>query len=99
MTLYRVFFFFSSRRRHTRCLSDWSSDVCSSDLANERDRYNWSERSQFLGHAAQTFRESCARPSGGTHAGPSAQSRILRGPDARRRLFVSQASLLETKES
>src|SRR5205814_3128212 len=23
---------FSSRRRHTRCLSDWSSDVCSSDL-------------------------------------------------------------------
>src|SRR5258705_13065380 len=28
-----VFFFFSSRRRHTRCLSDWSSDVCSSDLS------------------------------------------------------------------
>src|SRR5437899_10903466 len=27
-------FFFSSRRRHTRCLSDWSSDVCSSDLHN-----------------------------------------------------------------
>src|SRR5262245_66435623 len=25
-------FFCSSRRRHTRCLSDWSSDVCSSDL-------------------------------------------------------------------
>src|SRR5205814_4859235 len=24
--------FFSSRRRHTRCLSDWSSDVCFSDL-------------------------------------------------------------------
>src|SRR5215212_1773096 len=27
-----MFFVFSSRRRHTRCLSDWSSDVCSSDL-------------------------------------------------------------------
>src|SRR5438132_11074165 len=27
-----VFFFFSSRRRHTRSLCDWSSDVCSSDL-------------------------------------------------------------------
>src|SRR5262245_64888973 len=27
-----VRFVFSSRRRHTRCLSDWSSDVCSSDL-------------------------------------------------------------------
>src|SRR5207249_9086745 len=27
------FFFFSSRRRHTRSKRDWSSDVCSSDLA------------------------------------------------------------------
>src|SRR6266487_5787740 len=27
-----VFFFFSSRRRHTRWTGDWSSDVCSSDL-------------------------------------------------------------------
>src|SRR5258706_994647 len=27
-----VLFFFSSRRRHTRLVSDWSSDVCSSDL-------------------------------------------------------------------
>src|SRR5690554_7416016 len=27
-----IFFFFSSRRRHTRCGRDWSSDVCSSDL-------------------------------------------------------------------
>ena len=26
------YFFFSSRRRHTRFTSDWSSDVCSSDL-------------------------------------------------------------------
>src|SRR5438067_13209116 len=29
---YKVFFFFSSRRRHTRSKRDWSSDVCSSDL-------------------------------------------------------------------
>src|SRR5467141_2295131 len=29
------FFFFSSRRRHTRFKCDWSSDVCSSDLAGE----------------------------------------------------------------
>src|ERR1039458_7884864 len=28
--------FFSSRRRHTRCLSGWSSDVCSSDLCGRR---------------------------------------------------------------
>src|SRR5437588_744356 len=33
LCIYLVFrFFFSSRRRHTRSLCDWSSDVCSSDL-------------------------------------------------------------------
>src|SRR5438128_9752078 len=32
VTGFRLFFFFSSRRRHTRCYRDWSSDVCSSDL-------------------------------------------------------------------
>src|SRR5258706_10822778 len=31
-----LFFFFSSRRRHTRLVSDWSSDVCSSDLSIAR---------------------------------------------------------------
>src|SRR5476651_1505945 len=30
--LFNLFFFFSSRRRHTRYWRDWSSDVCSSDL-------------------------------------------------------------------
>src|SRR3989454_8914653 len=29
-----IFFFFSSRRRHTRLQGDWSSDVCSSDVAD-----------------------------------------------------------------
>src|SRR5438034_3266016 len=32
MYLCLCLFFFSSRRRHTRSLCDWSSDVCSSDL-------------------------------------------------------------------
>src|SRR5438034_1931450 len=32
-----LFFFFSSRRRHTRSLCDWSSDVCSSDLVRGED--------------------------------------------------------------
>src|SRR3712207_8978713 len=31
-----MFFFFSSRRRHTRYWRDWSSDVCSSDLMRKR---------------------------------------------------------------
>src|SRR5206468_4414745 len=35
---FTVFFFFSSRRRHTRSDRDWSSDVCSSDLPCGRRR-------------------------------------------------------------
>src|SRR2546429_9544252 len=41
-------FFFSSRRRHTRCSRDWSSDVCSSDLAKG---YHWAvEAAKRTGH-------------------------------------------------
>src|SRR5207249_9736926 len=32
------YFFFSSRRRHTRSKRDWSSDVCSSDLSRSTTR-------------------------------------------------------------
>src|SRR5215813_14209290 len=32
-----MYFCFSSRRRHTRCGRDWSSDVCSSDLARVQE--------------------------------------------------------------
>src|SRR5205814_3139178 len=44
---YSFYFFFSSRRRHTRCLSDWSSDVCSSDLRHWQGRTP-SERAEFV---------------------------------------------------
>src|SRR5216683_5026732 len=37
MVFFFFFFFFSSRRRHTRSDRDWSSDVCSSDLADAVD--------------------------------------------------------------
>src|SRR5947209_16690599 len=37
-TLRVITFFFSSRRRHTRYCRDWSSDVCSSDLASIMNR-------------------------------------------------------------
>src|SRR5437867_10784807 len=52
----RIFFFFSSRRRHTRSYGDWSSDVCSSDLmAGERGARTRQPRigvgdTQQLGH-------------------------------------------------
>src|SRR5699024_11707084 len=35
------FFFFSSRRRHTRSKRDWSSDVCSSDLNIKQTFNQW----------------------------------------------------------
>src|SRR5947207_8522168 len=38
-------FFFSSRRRHTRSLCDWSSDVCSSDL------FGWREMAESVARA------------------------------------------------
>src|SRR5258706_7949982 len=37
-------FFFSSRRRHTRLVSDWSSDVCSSDLVPIAGRVGGTDR-------------------------------------------------------
>src|SRR2546430_17173625 len=38
-----MFFFFSSRRRHTRFDCDWSSDVCSSDLLSGGDALIYSD--------------------------------------------------------
>src|SRR2546429_8233966 len=39
----RGFIFFSSKRPHTRCSRDWSSDVCSSDLLRGVDVVTWPE--------------------------------------------------------
>src|SRR3712207_9246328 len=36
-----MYFFFSSRRRHTRYWRDWSSDVCSSDLRSRDEVGGW----------------------------------------------------------
>src|SRR5204862_1526908 len=56
MTPTLLYFFFSSRRRHTISLRDWSSDVCSSDLAETRP-------------LASGWRGRCHAPSGPTAAG------------------------------
>src|ERR1019366_1767767 len=52
------FFFFSSRRRHTRLVSDWSSDVCSSDLtsitrAHDKDRTRRASRQPRAEHDSE----------------------------------------------
>src|SRR5438445_13680934 len=55
-----VMFFFSSRRRHTRYWRDWSSDVCSSDLAPAEDQHR----------GAGQDRRSDRRGGGGIHPDP-----------------------------
>src|SRR5690606_25040584 len=58
------YFFFSSRRRHTRFSRDWSSDVCSSDLAALRpgvSRLLPQVGTLFRGHERETLRQHVAR--------------------------------------
>src|SRR5438093_6068278 len=50
---YCFVFFFSSRRRHTRLVSDWSSDVCSSDLIKLADRLHNLRTIEYLGKQKQ----------------------------------------------
>src|SRR5207249_5988659 len=44
-----IYFFFSSRRRHTRSKRDWSSDVCSSDLNSTPGNPRFRGLPAFLG--------------------------------------------------
>src|SRR2546429_3495155 len=57
------FFFFSSRRRHTRCSRDWSSDVCSSDLELYlKGRFFWNKRTGAdLRKAIEYFNQAVAK--------------------------------------
>src|SRR6267142_6717221 len=52
-----VFFFFSSRRRHTRLTCDWSSDVCSSDLHRESARREMQIAQEYIVGRALEMRE------------------------------------------
>src|SRR5438034_2421280 len=75
-------FFFSSRRRHTRSLCDWSSDVCSSDLTSALWRAPASLRTRafYEGGGALADRPALAR------AGRVRGVRRRRAPDSWRRL-------------
>src|SRR5438132_12879754 len=57
MTSTYLLFFFSSRRRHTRSLCDWSSDVCSSDLEDSSSRDSAAGRAE---ETCQTERQTCS---------------------------------------
>src|SRR3712207_6376501 len=76
-----LFFFFSSRRRHTRYWRDWSSDVCSSDLelltlhvtASQR---LWAAQNRFLGDTTAKVPYVIA-VAGSVAVGKSTTARLL----------------------
>src|SRR5699024_11751635 len=64
------FFFFSSRRRHTRSKRDWSSDVCSSDLAL---------KAQAVAARNYALRCMSTRSSNAYHMVDTASDQVFRG--------------------
>src|SRR5256885_5757276 len=67
-----MFFFFSSRRRHTRLQGDWSSDVCSSDLDADCRRGGAVRRNTGAARGAGgAGRAAAARGPGPPSAAPS----------------------------
>src|SRR6266436_259645 len=79
-----LFFFFSSRRRHTRCSRDWSSDVCSSDLT-----LRWSFGSI---HWSGLKVPSVPSPRGTTQA-----IRLVRSETSNVSIFLAPLSLLRIR--
>src|SRR2546427_6838030 len=71
-----VFFFFSSRRRHTRFDCDWSSDVCSSDLGGGALHRGVSEQ------GGQGGRQGVVGPGGAGGAGAVVEVRVSGGQDS-----------------
>src|SRR5436305_11094187 len=74
-----LMFFFSSRRRHTRCGRDWSSDVCSSDLAKRyffagHDTVRAIDRKPAVSRG-NVRRAGAADPPTGSYAAAASESR------------------------
>src|SRR5256884_1290569 len=93
-------FFFSSRRRHTRCSRDWSSDVCSSDLVNFLDNcwdYNGGESEIRMGNALRDgYRQKAflmSKIDGRTKAAAASQIN-----ESLRRLQTDRIDLLQFHE-
>src|SRR2546422_3594318 len=75
--LVEYFFFFSSRRRHTRCSRDWSSDVCSSDLQfRYEDLRFWEDDALCFNQAVSLNRDRPARAVLGNNRKRSEERRV-----------------------
>src|ERR1041385_7424993 len=78
-----LFVFFSSRRRHTRCSRDWSSDVCSSDLiimGDADDSYDFGEVPRIVAKLREGYAlvQGCRLESGGGTVLPGAMPSLHR---------------------
>src|SRR5436190_8511629 len=76
-------FFFSSRRRHTRSLCDWSSDVCSSDLSDRPSQASSQEVIHGSAHAGNP-RQPREGLRGRVHTGSRSEERRV-GKECRSR--------------
>src|SRR5690606_40667810 len=68
------FFFFSSRRRHTRFSRDWSSDVCSSDLSRSLARSGGGESGTLKSPSCAPAWSSLVQAPSGPVAEPGRRS-------------------------
>src|SRR5262245_66190087 len=84
-------FSFSSRRRHTKCLSDWSSDVCSADLRQLFGRHCGSSLSP------QCRPKSCRTPYACKRCVSSALSEIGRASCRERVKIAVEGAALDAK--
>src|SRR5207245_8635241 len=98
-----LYFFFSSRRRHTRCYRDWSSDVCSSDLVSFASiKLDSMVALDFLGlvlakltHDVVSLRFLLFAMVGGTGLVRSEERRV--GEEWKKDWCVSQAGIKDTE--
>src|SRR6266516_223174 len=75
------FFFFSSRRRHTRSYDDWSSDVCSSDLSRETGNRASNCRGRGIAEARRSAAIGCRPDPGRRDARVAPEVSRARGAD------------------
>src|SRR5690349_20475403 len=69
----KLYFFFSSRRRHTSSLRDWSSDVCSSDLVSKNAKSRTASAAERM---IIPSRRRCCSAGGTLLSGRSEERRV-----------------------
>src|SRR2546430_17603701 len=81
-----MFFFFSSRRRHTRFDCDWSSDVCSSDL-------RWWRKARRQRPASERRHSSWCRPCRSSSWERSEERRVGKSVDLGGRRIIKKKKI------